>query len=332
VGVVEEAAVDLAVEVHGGLLGHLVGHAAPAPVLLPDGVGPFEDVGDPADLTLRIGQLQGGETDEDAGEEEVDHGEGGVRVDQGGTDRRRGVLGGGGHLGRGSDVHVHDGLGLGAGGEEGVPVVVRIVHGGQAQKRWDLAEADGADTALGVAADLGGGHVGIPEGDERQGDEPSVGRRAPLLDHPVVVGPDAEQGELLVLGLVEGLSAEAGEGGEAERGLEVVGVHVLEPGLHLKGARSHVLVGDPFHGDLVARDPDGRVDAQERATEFLVVPPVGGRALGAGGHGELAADVGDLAHRCPDDSGADVLVLRREAVHPDIGRLDDVVIDRDDHG
>ena len=57
-----------------------------------------------------------------------------------------------------------------------------------------------------------------------------LGRAAPLLDHPVVVGLDAQQGELLVLGLGEGLAAEARERREAERRLEVVDVHVLEPG------------------------------------------------------------------------------------------------------
>ena len=58
VHVVEEAAVDLAVVVGARRLGHLVGDAAPAPVVLPDLVGPLEDVGDPADLALGVGELQ----------------------------------------------------------------------------------------------------------------------------------------------------------------------------------------------------------------------------------------------------------------------------------
>ncbi len=128
--------------------------------------------------------------------------------------------------------------GLRAGGEERVPVVVGIVDGGKAEERGDLGEAHGPDAALGVAADLGGGQLGVPEGDEGEGDETAFGLGAPVVDHPVVVGLHAEQGQLLVLRLVEGLTAEAGEGREAEGRLEVVGVHVLEPGLHLVANRA----------------------------------------------------------------------------------------------
>ena len=46
-------------------------HAAPGPVLVPDVVGPLEDVGQPADLALRVGELEVREADEDAGEQEV---------------------------------------------------------------------------------------------------------------------------------------------------------------------------------------------------------------------------------------------------------------------
>ena len=197
----------------------------------------------------------------------------------------------------------------------------------------DLAEAHGPHAAVGVAAHLGGGQLGVPQRNERQRDEPALGLRpAPLLDHPVVVGLDAQEGQLLVLGLGEGLAAEPGEGREAQRGLEVVDVHVLEPGLDLVGTGSHVLVGDAAHGHLVAGHADGRVDPEQRALEVLVVPPVGGESLRAGDHGELAADEGDLPHRGPDDPGPDVVVLLRQAVHPHIGRLHYVVVDGDDPG
>ena len=46
--------------------------------------------------------------------------------------------------------------------------------------------------------------------------------------------------------------------------------------------------------------------------------------------GELAADEGHLPHRRPHRPRADLLVLGRQAVLPDVGRLDDVVIDGDD--
>ena len=111
----------------------------------------------------------------------------------------------------------------------------------------------------------------------------------------------------------------------------MVHVHVLEAGLHLIGAGAHVLVGDPGDGDLVARHTHGRVEPEQRSAQLLVVPPVGGDALGARLHRELAAHEGDLAHRGPHDAGADVAVLGREPVLPYVGGLHDVVVDGDDH-
>ena len=75
---------------------------------------------------------------------------------------------------------------------------------------------------LGVALGLGRGQLGVPQRDEAQRDVVAARGRAPLLDHPVVVGLDAGQAELLVLALVEGLAAEAREGREGQRAVGVV--------------------------------------------------------------------------------------------------------------
>ena len=90
-------------------------------------------------------------------------------------------------------------LGLGAGREERVPVAVGVVHRRQTQERRDLAEAHGPHAALRVAAHLGRGQLGVPQRDDAQRDQPAVRLGAPLVDHPVVVGLDAQQAELLVL-------------------------------------------------------------------------------------------------------------------------------------
>ena len=112
----------------------------------------------------------------------------------------------------------------------------------------------------------------------------------------------------------------------------MVHVHVLEAGLDLVGARAHVLVGHAAHGHLVPGHADGRVDAQQRALQVLVVPPVGGEALRAGHHGELSADEGDLPHGGAHDPRPNIVVLLREAVHPHIGWFHHVVVDGDDPG
>ena len=82
--------------------------------------------------------------------------------------------------------------------------------------RWDLAEADGAHTPGGVASHLGRRLVDVPQGNDAERDQLASAVAAPFLDHEVVVGDDAGFGELLVLGLEEGLAAEAGKGGEAQ--------------------------------------------------------------------------------------------------------------------
>ena len=58
VAVLEEAAEHVVVVVGGRRLGHEVLHAAPRPVVAPHVVGPFEHVGEPADLALGVGELQ----------------------------------------------------------------------------------------------------------------------------------------------------------------------------------------------------------------------------------------------------------------------------------
>ncbi|MDQ1069827.1 hypothetical protein QFZ32_005267 [Streptomyces canus] len=243
-----------------------------------------------------------------------------------------GVGGGGGHTAAGADVHRDDRAGLVAGGEEGVPVVG--VDGGQAQVRGYLGEGDGANASGGVAADLRGGQLGVPERDQGERYEPAlrVGA-APLLHHPVVVGLDAEQAQFVVLGLGEGLAAETREGREADGRLDVVDVHVGEALRDVVGAGAHLFVRDDLQLDLVPAVADRRVETGEGALESLVQPPVAEGSVVPGGahHGfEAAAQEADLLERGADDAGAGVEVLLREPVLPDVGGLHRVVVDGDD--
>ena len=56
-------------------------------------------------------------------------------------------------------MHVDDGVGLLAGPEERVPVVIGIVDRGESEERRDLAEADRPHPALGIASHLGRGQL-----------------------------------------------------------------------------------------------------------------------------------------------------------------------------
>ena len=114
--------------------------------------------------------------------------------------------------------------------------------------------------------------------DDAQREQAAAAVAAPLLDHEVVVGDDAGLGQLLVLGLEEGLAAEAGEGREAQAGLDPVGLVVGDAGLGLVAAGSHFVVGDGGHRHVVAVEADGGHVALVDVDEVLVDPAVGLRA------------------------------------------------------
>lgn len=221
-----------------------------------------------------------------------------------------------------------DGAGLGAGGDERAPGVG--VHGRQGRVRGYLRQGDRPHPAGGVAPDLHGGQLRVP-----QRDQPAArGGPAPLLDHPVVVGAHAQQGELAVGGLGGGLPAEAGEGGETQGGPDVADVHVGEAGGHVVGAGPHLLAGDHLQADLAVA-ADGGVQPGQGAVQVLVDPPVAERAVVArrAHHGlEAPAEGRHLLQRGAHDPGAGVAVLPRQPVPPDARRLHGVVVDGDDPG
>ena len=138
---------------------------------------------------------------------------------------------------------------VGAGREERVPGA--RVDGGQAEQVGCLGERDGAEVECGQPLDLGDREVDVPQRHDAHGDEAPVGAGAPLLDDEVVVGPDAGQGQVLVLREGEGLPAEADEHvGVADRRLDARGVHVGQPGGRVVEALAHVVVGDRAGVDL----------------------------------------------------------------------------------
>jgi hypothetical protein len=78
--------------------------------------------------------------------------------------------------------------------EKGVPVVVGVVDRGEPEEARDLREAHRPDTALGITPDLGLRQLGIPERDERQGDEPrrvqpQQGTAEVFVKPPIDIGP-----------------------------------------------------------------------------------------------------------------------------------------------
>ena len=130
--------------------------------------------------------------------------------------------------------------------------------------------------------------------------------------------------------LGEDLAAEAREGGEAQRRLHVVEVHVGEARLGVVATLAHLVEADRPHPPLGLVVPRARVEHLVAPLEVFVDPPVG--------LGPVAALAEDLVPLDPldgrpvaDDLGAAVAVLRGKPRLPHVRRLDDVVVDRDDH-
>ena len=128
------------------------------------------------------------------------------------------------------------------------------------------------EAARGVAPDLGRRRARRPTAGPDQRDEPAGVGRAPLLDHPVVVRLDAGQAELAVLGLTELLAAEPDHLREAQRRLDMVEVHVLEPGDRVEAAASHLLEADRVEVHLLAAQAH-RGDVAADGLDHLVEDP-----------------------------------------------------------
>ncbi|CAB4371949.1 unannotated protein [freshwater metagenome] len=81
----------------------------------------------------------------------------------------------------------------------------------------------------------------VPEGDDDERYETTRCGTAPFIDHPVVIGLNAERGEVLVFGLVEKLATEPGERGEVQRREDTRLVHVSDALDWVVCAGSHLI-------------------------------------------------------------------------------------------
>ena len=190
-----------------------------------------------------------------------------------------------------------------------IPVAVLVVDRRQPEGRRVLREGEGGDALGGHPLHLLGRQRRVPHRDQHQRDVPARGGTAPLLDDPVVVVLQALEPELAVARLHEELTAEPGDGREAQRGQDAGPVHVLEAGRGVVAAGPHLGVGQRLGAELLLGLAGHR--AQSGAREALaVVDPV--------------VDAVDGLHvRRP------VAVLGRHPVDPQVRRLEDVVVDRD---
>ena len=155
------------------------------------------------------------------------------------------------HLRARPDVHAHDRRRLAARGEERVPVPEWIDgsprYGGislNATARTPRAALRRTSAAASSASHSGTMQSGIMR---------PLRVAAPLVDHPVVVGLDAHEAEVLVVAFRQVLAAEAQPRREAQRRRGVVAVHVDEAGRELPPAGDHLVVGDAASSGVWSR-------------------------------------------------------------------------------
>ena len=120
--------------------------------------------------------------------------------------------------------------------------MVRIVDRRQPQRLGVLREGERGDTLGRHALHLLGGQRRIPHGYQHEGDVATRSGATPLLDQPVVVMLQTLETELTVAGIHEQLTAEAGNGGEAQGGEHAGAVHVFEAGPRVVAPGSHVRI------------------------------------------------------------------------------------------
>jgi hypothetical protein len=180
----------------------------------------------------------------------------------------------------------------------------------QAQLAGALREGHRVAALLGDPPDLLGHQLGVPDRRDRQRHEPVGVGAAPLVDVPVVVGPDHVHGHVEVLGLREQLAAELHEAREVHGGEHAVAVHVLDPLVDVPAAPPDPAQGGGLDAVLLGLLARHRVEADVRDLVPLVDPHVGAVVL-----------VHELRR--------ELLPLLGKVVVEERGRLDDVVVDAD---
>ena len=191
----------------------------------------------------------------------------------------------------------------------------------QPQVHGRLREADRLHAAGRNPSNLCGGQLDIPEWDQTAGDQATVGSGAPLIEHEVVVGTYAQEGEVFVLTVQEPLTAEANRGqiGEAELRLHSRDVHVRQPLRGLPATGPNLVEGGGPNPDLALREPRRRRLEHERETPVLVVPDVGPIPVLGLADVHVERHPLDVRDALANHVRTDLPVPLREAARPQVG-------------
>ena len=125
------------------------------------------------------------------------------------------------------------------------------------------------------APDLVGHELRVPDRRQGERDHPARVRPAPLVDVPVVVGPQHRERQILVIGAGEVLTAELRVRREVHRGQHAVGVHVPDALVDVEAPGTHLAEPGRLDAVLVRGAPGHRVQADVGRLPALEDPGVG---------------------------------------------------------
>ncbi len=175
-----------------------------------------------------------------------------------------------------------------------------------------LGERHRHEAPLGIAPDLGDRQLRVGEVGDPQRDHALRVLLVPLLEEPVVPGPNARRAELALLGVEEHPAAEPGDlRGEVDRSPDAAEVHVAHPGADVVAPGTHLFEAERLELDrLGSTTGDG-------------VHPDLGEAL--------AFELPDLVALLGlDDVRRPRLQIAGQPALERVRRLDDVIVHRDE--
>ena len=188
------------------------------------------------------------------------------------------------------------------------------MNGGEAERLGVLAERDRPEAAPGIAPHFGGGHLGVEQPWDLAGHEPRRMRPDPRLEVPVVEGAgDGERQLRIAHAQLQPVAAESRQrGGEIDRGVHAVEIHIAHSGVDVPGAAAHLLEPHRLVGALFDRPSRHRGQSDLRV-ELAVVEP-----------GLPAPDI-------VDHPRGDFLEFARQPAFEHMWWLHEMVVGRDEH-
>ena len=171
-------------------------------------------------------------------------------------------------------MHRHRRLGLLTSFPEDIPVPG--IETREAELGRVFAESDRVTALRGATANFGRCQLRIPEWNEGQRDQTSLGRSpTPIIDHPIVIDLQTKKAEFLVVSLRETLACETREDiRKVDRHFHVIQRHVFQTSVAVVCPEAKIFI-DRRHVPLfAARNPGRSVQQAGRRCQVLKKPDV----------------------------------------------------------